>query len=195
MIGRFALAALCVGWPAHAGAQASRSGGTVEGDVYLVTTNGDVKVGAALEVALIPKRSDVTTRWDAICQVQGEATLRQGKADSVAFDNLQPAEAERFLAARLRDYVANVVPLARQRAVVLRTASIAVSPTGAKGRYAFNNVPAGEYLVFAEMMLRDDLTWWIVPVRIPAHGQVALDLDNNNALQEVPGCTGPPPFG
>lgn len=168
---------------------------TVEGDLYLLTNGGDVKRGATNEVALIPKGSDIAQRWEAICGTQAAAARKKDRADSVAMEAMAYPQRTAYAAAVLNEFLDAMVPAAQLRAVVLKTAALAVSPTGVNGHFRFTAVPAGEYFLFAEMPLRDDLTWWLVPVRVGAKQLVAIDLDNSNTLPSVPLCHEPSPVG
>jgi hypothetical protein len=64
---------------------------------------------------------------------------------------------------------------------IVKKQLVSATSTDANGRFAFDGIPAGSYLVFARVMTSAALVDWVVPVEIDRTGMVKLDLSNRNA--------------
>lgn len=158
---------------------------TVEGDVYLVTRGGDVKKGAAREVALIPANAALADDWEALCGEQ-EQTSR-------TFTELPEPETVEETERRVSELLALFAAQGQERAAIVRKAAVATAPTGMDAHYEVEVAP-GLYLLFAEMTLPaanqvrgisvpDNTHRWLVPITLEPNESLRLDLDNKNLME------------
>lgn len=185
--------------------------GALEGDVYLVMKNGDVKPIAARSIFLLPE--SFVHRIASVCAVdeaqfstQAQFEEMKSLSDSLLQDwhrRGRPREAagalgptmEYFAAKRaadsLRGLVGDSATLVRRvraaQSIVAQQAAGAATATARsdmRGHYRISNIPGGRYIVFAEAELFERPYAWLVPVVVDARGMSTLDLDFSNRAPE-----------
>jgi hypothetical protein len=196
MLRILAVLLLIVSWPA-------RGQASLEGDVYLVMKNGDVKPAASNTVYILPG-SRLPTVVARVCQAgQGALTERLSKdllarqrlADSAmsiwsALRNADPtvglpsAETQALQAAYVatKDSVARFArdwPIISNRLLerAILESSFA-APTGMKAHYRWDGLTPGRYLLWAATTLYDVDYFWLSVVEMGASPQ-HRDLDNS----------------
>jgi hypothetical protein len=192
------VAVFASGWPGLVEAQTA----TLRGDVYLVTRGGEVRQGAANEVALIPRSPDIEEGWVDMCARQREAFQQWDSGQDAKRKELealvQRAQgADEEIAARrlLQNHLGNTLAElgarireeAAARAQWIRSAAETRGSTGMQAHYQVQVAP-GDYWVFAEMRLGEEVNRWLVPIALTSGAESRVDLDNNNLL-------GPTMFG
>lgn len=167
---------------------ASTSRASLEGDVYLVMQNGDIKKGAGNTVYLIRDTPAARARIDSTCQAIGPrrkiiammsdidaqmAGLAAQMGRSKKFDSLttQSNAAKAAIVAALdsaeRAFAERVAPLVVERA-----------PTGMEAHYRFASIPVGRYLLYAETAIGDHHYEWWTPAIVSRGAANRVDLDN-----------------
>jgi len=139
----------------------------IEGDLYLLSSSGEVKPGAANEVALIPRGPAVVEAWRAMCEDQEAESERVNSA----IEGRDPREGLAMLLA--------MVGLQRdEKFELLRSLSTVRSGTGMAAHYEIE-APQGDYWLFATMPLGDVVHSWLHAVTLSGAAQ-RVDLDNGN---------------
>lgn len=162
---------------------------SVEGDVYLLNRGGDVKPGAANEIALLRIDNVLREKWKALCESQAESfRARHVIRDSIEKTLKSPQEKLDFIDATLKWMGESVAENRRERAALLKSNAVALSPTGMKAHYEFRNVAAGEYWLFGEMSLGDMPYWWLHRLTLKSGESQRIDLDNTRVLPNILNC-------
>jgi hypothetical protein len=132
--------------------------GTVQGDVYLLMQNGDVKHGAGNTVLLLGPADSVRATRARVCRSFGD---------------------QRLAATRRGDTLSADTTLLRLTVdTALARLTVASSKTGINAHYRFDRVPAGRYILWAETRIGDNpYTWW-API-VVGGDSVSVDLDNS----------------
>ena len=183
--------------PGTASAQNPKVPGvSVEGDVYLVMRNGDVKKAAANTVRLlyadtvraiqgricppavflVDSARRLVLSADSLMRValgQQGASAGQKMADYTVAQNARTA-ADNARAKVQRDAVQML------RAVMLGNV-LAETRTGMEAHYRFDAVAPGSYALWAETSIGDSFYQWITPVAVTGPGPVRADMDNDTA--------------
>ncbi|MGI8497333.1 MAG: hypothetical protein ACR2OG_07115 [Gemmatimonadaceae bacterium] len=161
------------------------TGGTasVEGDIYLVTKSADIKRGVANEVALIPVGASVGQKWRLLCDQQAsEDAAWKASTDSVASSLTDIPAKIAYLKGNIRRISESVDRRRLARVAMLKSAALALSPTGVNAHYRFDRVPPGNYGLFAEMVLDDTPYHWYYRVVLRPGDAQHVDLDNSRLL-------------
>ena len=184
----------------------------VEGDVYLVMKNGDVKAAASNVVFLLPD-SVVRATASKICRgLQAELA---GRLNQDLIARKRPADSALAVWSAARQADPSIgVPSAKAQGLqgtylatrdsvrllagdwlLKSVTSIAEeltrvghsSPTGMRAHYHFEGVPAGKYVLWARTALYDTDYYWLARIAV---GTSALqrDLDNTIVQQGKVGC-------
>src|SRR6266567_1027130 len=142
----------------------------VQGDVYLLMQNGDVKRGAGNTVLLLGPADSVMATRQRICHKYGEQLI-----DVTRRIGLSPADMP-------------VAPVTLLDSAFVRFAR-ASSKTGINAHYRFDGVPTGNYVLWAETMIGDNsYTWW-APITVTGTDSVSKDLDNSTEVHAALYCT------
>jgi hypothetical protein len=188
----FIVIVIASGWPDLVEAQTA----TLRGDVYLVTRGGEVRQGAANEVALIPRSPDIVEGWVDMCARQREAHQQwesgqdaKRKELEALVQRAQGADEEITARRILQDHLSNTLAElgariredAAARGQWIMSVAVTRGPTGMQAHYRVQ-VPPGDYWVFAEMRLGEEVNRWLVPVALTSGAESRVDLDNNNLL-------------
>ncbi len=138
--------------------------GSINGDVFLLMQNGDVKRRAGNTVLLLGPADSVLAMRGRICAAYGQqlvASARQG---------------------------GNPPDVVGQLDTALLRLTVASSKTGINAHYHFDRVPAGKYILWAETMIGDNnYTWW-APVLVTDGDSVSKDLDNSTEAHVAVYC-------
>ncbi len=149
--------------------------GTVQGDLFIVTANGDQIDLLGRAVHLIPESDEF--RIDSIIQpvcATRAADLARIPADGTPrADSLRSAALERAWAERERV----MKPYARR-----------VVRTGQGARFAFDTVAPGEYRVWADAVVEGDRWSWTPRIRVRPGDTVRVDLSNGNPDEDPFRC-------
>ena len=169
--------------------------GVLEGDVYLVMQNGDIKKIAANTVVEI--RSDHATDMlrrscDVVLsneKVEMVKQLASTQASILSMDGIMgtaKGDSLRLLFQQLRARVANADTVA-QRAYVsaLNDWSVGQSPTGMAAHYRFEKVRAGSHILVATTTIGDTPHFWLISTTVGRDTHVAVDLDNSALVTKV----------
>lgn len=168
-----------------AASSASAQGARVQGDLYLVTVAGEVRQGAANEVALVSRSVD-PAEWGALCARQAREVLAATAAgiDSVGSANVSSA----LRLQMMRELTAFTDELRSghnsERVAWLKSSATATSATGMNAHYDISQVPEGAYWLVAEMKLAGAAGYWMVPIDLGPGDKAVVDLDNTNMLPE-----------
>ncbi|MEQ1856162.1 MAG: hypothetical protein ABL963_06825 [Longimicrobiales bacterium] len=163
---------------------------TIEGDLYLLTRGGEIRQGAANEVALIERRPLIAERWGAICEAQAAVRVEaDNRSSTQMIDSINqlppnqrgPALQEAIVRneARMEALMAEVRQKRDERFAFLRSLAIRQAPTGMQAHYRME-APPGDYWLFAVMMLGDVPNIWLHPVTLTGATPLTVDLDNTN---------------
>jgi hypothetical protein len=166
----------------------------IEGDVYVVMKSGDVKRIAGNRVYLL--KAD-TAKLAPACKAVRIAAISYGTDTTVVATKRSLYEifggrtrrAEIDAAVRARDSTdraANEHALALARSV--DSAVVASAPTGVGGRFRFDSVSPGSYVLHARTSLYGTTHAWFVPITLGGGASVTRDLDND-ALTTRSVCT------
>ena len=145
---------------------------TVEGDVYLVLPNGDVKPIAGNVVRLLENTDEFQSARLRLCtdyqanHENLEQLYRRGRIEG-GLSELR--EQQRAL---MRRTVGEMTAL-------LKTASIAEVPTGMKAHYYFHSVDPGRYFLWAETSISGKPYQWWAAVTVVPDASLRRDLDNS----------------
>jgi hypothetical protein len=168
----------------------------VEGDVYLVMRNGDIKRAAANVVRLLSADTvrNVHARLcpPAVAIVDSLSSLARS-ADSLVRVALQPRpgvpakqimaeyDTAQKVAIMLRNMKTQTTDnAARQIRSALMSSVIAESKTGIDAHYRLDKVAPGAFILWAETTIGDTFYQWLTPVTV-ATAPVRMDMDNSTA--------------
>ncbi len=191
--------------PLVAGGQGNTATGmaTVEGDVYLVMANGDVKKGAGNTVVVARATPQLRATLDTVCS-EISTSLRQHDRYMAAFS--EPSLTTAIVTTRMKaDRTKNPADIkaadsveavrkahldssstlwaARDRlkqlaGTAIAQAAVQRAPTGMEAHYKAEGLALGEYLLFAETTIMDKTHQWLRAANVVA-GANRFDLDNS----------------
>ncbi len=162
--------------------QPSGKGASIEGDVYLLNKQGEVKKGAAGTVGLALPGPRLEAIYRAACAAQ-----HAEETSFLAGQRAVPKPSTDDSAARIEAINAGVDRMTAQenmeREKMFATLIDAglTSPTGINAHFSFSKVPPGTYYLLSVMHLGDLAYGWVVRVTLKARQSLRIDLDNNNA--------------
>jgi hypothetical protein len=173
---------------------------TVEGDVYLVMQNGDTKRGAGRTVMLL--RDDdgkLRTRANLPClELELKISpLRQWLAalpdtERMARSGQQGLPSMYDLAARrlrIEKGIAEFKDAARRAMLTeLAVALVDSVGTGMNANYRLTVTRPGNYVLFSEWTIGDNVYAWWAPITIAAGQSLKRDLDNSVADSKLLAC-------
>lgn len=163
----------------------------LEGDVYLVTKSGDVKLGAALDVFLIRVSTRVAQQWRSLCREQeARSTVAYAEHDSLLAATTDLSAKQTLLKAEMARIIKTADINADERSDMLKRLAISSAPTGMKAHYRFSKVAAGTYWLLATMGLGED--HHLLRKVVVRTGSVTVDLDNKS-IDGLPPCDKPLP--
>jgi hypothetical protein len=136
----------------------------LSGEIFVTMKSGDVKRGADVEVGIVRADRQFLDAWTALLQ-ESTQILRTSTGTLDA--------AERLLPTRTR---------ARQLVGVNLVTTVR---TNAEGRYRFEGVPPGTYLVIAQYQVFDNQVKWSVLVTLKS-GENTFNFTNSNAGGVLP---------
>jgi len=175
---------------------------SIEGGVSLALPGGDVAPGIGTTVRLIPQADSLDAVLDGLCQDYATQfrAVAAGLPEPLPVDSLLPSRtalvmlrprqlsrAERRWGARSARTRAQSAGLDSLRALQdrteagVRTALVPATArrmsTGAEGRYRFDSLDPGRYVLWAEARIGDnDYTWW-AETTLAAGDAMQLALD------------------
>lgn len=180
------------GSPAVSGSRLGR----IEGDLYLVTKSGDVKRGAANEVALFKFRFVKGDEFRRFCAEQKARILEAHPGFAIDSFEVLLGTGKAVAAKAMLD--AAGVSLAKsmtvrqqaieEEAAFLQTLADQTAPTGINGHYVFERVPPGKYFLFATMSLGDQYYHLQEIVQVNAGAKASKDLDNSVSYRAAGYC-------
>ena len=162
---------------------------TVQGDIYLVMKNGDVKRGAGNTVRLLPDTGAVQAAIAQACSTvkADQAVLfRQSKVLEDKAKHQAPDEALRTLT-EASSILETAEPGFNHRYYfsldsLLLPLILIETGTGMNGHYSFDHVRPGRYILWAETEISDHhYTWW-APLAVTRADSIKKDLDNSSLL-------------
>ena len=174
-----AIAVLCRLAPS-AECQSSRA--ALQGDVYLVMKNGDVRPVAGSTVYLLPD-SAYRRIVQEVCRnapmliarrLLDSLPARKTRADSAA-------DSAAVLAEKWVEASANLLANAF-------VSSGKSTPTGMRAHYVYGEPPAGNYWLWASTQLSNASYFWLSPVQLAAGRNVTLDLGNTIVREGALDC-------
>ncbi len=145
--------------------------GSVSGDVFLLMQNGDVKRGAGNTVLLLGPADSVRAARGRICTTYAEQLLTTARHGGSRGDEETVAR--------------NMV---RRLDTALARLTVASSKTGINAHYSIDQVPAGQYILWAETVIGDNAYTWWAPVVIAGGDSVSKDLDNSTEAHAALYC-------
>jgi hypothetical protein len=163
----------------------SQTAGSIEGDIYLVTKNGDVKKGAGNKVHLLKDTPTFRTNLDSICSeyrkntqvyeasleiIRLSAKLNAGRM----MDSLAKASADEAKAT-----IPKKIELEARFEDLIRPEILASVSTGMEAHYKLSAVPAGKYLLFATTTIGDTPYDWWAAATVHPRESLHIDLDNS----------------
>jgi len=169
----------------------ARAQTSIEGDLYLLTQSGDVRAGAANEVALIPRVAAVAERWSALCREQDETFQALNAQLDARLAATPRADQLRVGQANLAELLAAARRHGDERDILIRSMAVARAGTGMQAHFRME-APPGSYWLFAKMNLGEVPYVWFVPVVMRDGESIRLDLDNNNLRPAPPPSPGQP---
>jgi len=193
-----AAAAMFLGAPLRAVAQAPATGGGVEGDVYLTMQSGDVKKGAGVTVFLLRDGPELRRWTDAECgkrvtDITILSAYMSAMVDSIIRAGSSRTKADLYIKkaadAATQKLALQKETLAAFRATVARN-SIDTSGTGMNAHYSFSGEPPDDYVLFGEWKIGEYQYAWWAPVSLVAGKVVRRDLDNSTEDHENIYCGG-----
>ncbi len=147
--------------------------GRVQGDVFLVMQNGDVKRGAGNTVLMLGPADSVLAARTRVCRAFGEELLAAARKGGLPADSGTLAK---DLHGRLLGSLVGFTD--------------ATSKTGINAHYRFDGVAPGKYVLWAETTIGENsYTWW-APVTVRGGDSVSKDLDNSTEARAVLYCGG-----
>jgi hypothetical protein len=174
---------------------------SVEGDVYLVMQNGDIKKAAANTVLLVQNTPALRVDLDSACAQISRYTRSLGTDSGVIdlaktfakqrlgprADSLQLVLVTRAIESQHRTEILIDETVSRTQKA-LQAATVATSPTGMNAHYRFSGVKPGDYLLFAETTIGSLYYQWLGGFSVKAGEALAKDLDNSIAIQGQTFC-------
>jgi hypothetical protein len=145
---------------------------TIEGDVYLVLPNGDVKPIAGNTVRLLANTDEFQAARVGLCseyQEQYEGLERQYRRGSAQGGLTGMREEQRALMHRT----------VGEMTALLRSVTVAEVPTGMKAHYYFHSVRPGRYFLWVETSISGKPYQWWAAVTVVQDASLRKDLDNS----------------
>jgi hypothetical protein len=170
----------------------------IDGDVYLVTQNGDVKRAASNTVSLVRDSDSLRAGLAAVCErmerdvrpmIQNADSLSRasGRA-SLAGDHRTSSRLLGLSNAILRDArrrLAGVPDSVRAR---ITPAVVTTARTNVSEHYSFPAVPPGSYFLFAETVIGAQPHVWWQGVTVKRGEAITLDLDTKSEANRTLYC-------
>jgi|SRR5437016_93025 len=174
---------------------------SVEGDVYLLMQNGDVKRGASNTVRLLRDTVSLLSARTRVCSTfaeEGRELQERSKVLYAQVDKVIGTDRFEQVFARARA-VGDSAKLLRAHSrlsidsIFLKSA-VAEAPTGVNAHYHFAGIEPGHYILWAETTIGDNhYTWW-APVVVTAGDSLKKDLDNSTEADATLSCPPLPYF-
>ncbi len=145
---------------------------TIEGDVYLVLPNGDVKPIAGNTVRLLENTDEFQAARMNLCgeyQDRNEGLEQRYRRSRSTGGLSRLREEQRAL---MRRTVGEMTAL-------LRSAAVGEVPTGMRAHYYFHSVKPGRYFLWAETSISGKPYQWWAPVTVVQDASLRKDLDNS----------------
>jgi hypothetical protein len=145
---------------------------TIEGDVYLVLPNGDVKPIAGNTVRLLENTDELQASRMSLCgdyQDRYESLERRYRMSRAGGGLSQLREEQRAL---MRRTVGEMTAL-------LKSGTVAEVPTGMRAHYYFHSVSPGRYFLWVETSISGKPYQWWAPVTVVQDASLRKDLDNS----------------
>jgi hypothetical protein len=156
--------------------------GSIEGDIYLLNKQGEVKKGAAGRVGLALPGPRLEAIYRAACSAQHAEELsflaEQRAIPKPSIDD--PGVRIEAINAGVDRMTAQENMQREKMFATLIDAGLS-SPTGINAHFSFSKVPPGTYYLLSVMRLGDLAYGWVVPVTVKARQSLHIDLDNNSA--------------
>lgn len=187
-----------LGSPAASQAGKATVRGTLEGDVYLMMQNGDTKKGAGGWVKLIRSDSSLVNNLQAICRDHYDVSERlEAQSDSVRARSVAMTYKDLKLGDKLSDSASALAKASRlhmrqgtdDTRSILRMRVVDSARTGMNAHYRFSSVRPGNYLLFYEWEIANNLHQWITSVAVGVGQTITLDLDNEALEKKICGPT------
>lgn len=145
---------------------------TIEGDVYLVLPNGDVKPIAGNTVRLLENTDEFQNARIRLCgdyQDQYSALEQRYRRGRTGGGLSALREEERALMHRT----------VGEMTALLRSAVVAEVPTGMRAHYYFHSVRPGRYFLWVETSISGKPYQWWAAVTVVQDASLRKDLDNS----------------
>lgn len=180
--------------------QAQSMPGGIEGDIYLVLRNGEIRQGAGRTVLLLRNRGSLEAGLARICQDRRERNESMKQAIQQLTDSLEAIPFEQLFAplgeglkaqkSALRDSMLMSESYARKKSLELLAGAIqAEASAGMNAHYSVSGVPVGEYVLFTEWQLATTIYRWWVPVTVAEGKTIRIDLNGDNITRQRLFCT------
>lgn len=151
---------------------AAAMGQTIEGDVYLVLPNGDVKPIAGNTVRLLENTDHFQATRMQLCgdyQDRYESLEQQYRRSRAEGGLSELREAQRSLMHRT----------VGEMTALLKANTVAEVPTGMRAHYYFHSVRPGRYFLWVETSISGKPYQWWTPVTVVQDASLRKDLDNS----------------
>lgn len=155
----------------------------IDGDVYLVTAEGDVKPAAGIVVRLLPAASEVAIarRLAENCDDEARALRRwDQRQDSVA--HMLGGKTFSEKAQSMRELTESLLATTKSAGAVKDRVLLAAvtdsAPTGMHAHYTFAQIKPGSYFLWAETKISEQRYIWWKLVRVASGQALQEDLDN-----------------
>jgi hypothetical protein len=171
----------------------------LEGDVYLITSGGDIKRGAGRTVFLLreegPNGDQLRVQADRIC-TEIKSRVRQWSAwDLDLIDNemristrqplIDPTRVKALQRALATQAIAYGLEMRDSILKLLRRAIVDSIGTGVAARFEFPSVSAGRYALLATWQIGGSDYVWFSPLTMKASVAAKHDLDNSKLDQTL----------
>ena len=172
----------------------SESGpGTIVGQLYVVLQSGNMAAIETRPVRLIPESARLDSTISVLCiRRDREVAKLKTVADSILDDHAAnpPVEDTAFQRVLALQVGATAAAM-RDRDSILEKLALRSVETGPDATFVFENVPAGEYRLWADALLSSGRWNWLLPIEVEPGDSLHVALNNTTSDDDPLKCPTP----
>ena len=145
-----------------------KSSGSISGGAWVTKGGGQSDILRGIEVALCKGSTKEMIEKERDVKIAAEVAIV--KQDSPDIEPLAYMEYNRY----------DLLPLKEMNEVAAKNA-IKVVKTNIDGKYLFEEVPYGYYILYAYCESSFSKIYWLIPIKVASRKTINMDFDNSNA--------------